>query len=447
MSYVPIYDPELRTLCFSFHALCWEILLENVPEGLSDITRFATGFFQTLLCTTWGKYRFISPGHDYGGAARFRKVVGNPNRSMMDQGFAFLLAHPSRYRDVSEILCSFPQNARLRIYPPAGIPLRSYCSTHDILSFLPSEVLFMILALLHSTDVQKLRLASKYVASKTDPASLPQSFWRSRFRADFEMGFALPIDTSANQNWRAAYFLLKNALSDNSGSARTRNRCRIWRLVGLNSHLLAQHMTMDGPHGHPVIGNSSTSPGADTFAHDWPSGAIIRTESFVDDRGLLRSGSRRLHDRGIILPFDKSAMTGILVYTVSFNDEKFISGLQFQLVDPSIHTSTAFTLGFISTASHLVKVAPSSCVTGLEIAACVRGITGIRVVLENYCYECRPPWVGNIGSGDADIAFGSLEFGRKAAQQTRLVATFDVSSSFIHQAVLLLTFENARHSK
>lgn len=305
----------------------------------------------------------------------------------------------------------------------------------------------MILALLHSTDVQKLRLASKYVASKTDPASLPQSFWRSRFRADFEMGFALPIDTSANQNWRAAYFLLKNALSDNSGSARTRNRCRIWRLVGLNSHLLAQHMTMDGPHGHPVIGNSSTSPGADTFAHDWPSGAIIRTESFVDDRGLLRSGSRRLHDRGIILPFDKSAMTGILVYTVSFNDEKFISGLQFQLVDPSIHTSTAFTLGFISTASHLVKVAPSSCVTGLEIAACVRGITGIRVVLENYCYECRPPWVGNIGSGDADIAFGSLEFGRKAAQQTRLVATFDVSSSFIHQAVLLLTFENARHSK
>lgn len=112
-----------------------------------------------------------------------------------------------------------------------------------------------MLSLLPSTSVQGLRLASRHVASKTDPASLPQSFWQSRFSADFEMGFAWPVDASANQNWREAYLLLKEAFNDTSGSAHARNRCRIWKLVGLNPHLLAQHMTIGGPHGSPLVGD------------------------------------------------------------------------------------------------------------------------------------------------------------------------------------------------
>lgn len=398
----------------------------------------AFGHYQIL-----DKFLSNQMGHDYGGAARFWSAVGNPNSSMTVQGFAHLLGCPSQYRDVSEILSSVPQNTRRCTHRPAGIALSNYCSEYDALSSLPAEILFMILSLLPSSDVQRLRLASKYVAFKTDPASLPRSFWRSRFRPDFEMDFALPIDTSANQNWGDAYFWLKEALGNNSGSARTRNRHRIWKLAGLNSHLLAQHMTIVGPHGSPL---QATSPRVCTIGEDLSPGEIIRTESFVDDRGLLRSGSRKLHDRGIILPFDKSTITGILIYTVSFNGQESISGLQFEIVDPSTQTSTAFTLGFISTASQLVNIS-SSCVAGLEVVACARGITGIRVDLDNHCYDPRPPWVGDIGNGEADIGFGKLKFGQKAGQQTRLVATFDVSSLFLHQTILRLTVDNARPSK
>ncbi|KAL2822775.1 hypothetical protein BDW59DRAFT_149120 [Aspergillus cavernicola] len=427
-SYTPFYDPELGTWCFNFHALCWDILLQRVPEALSDITKFSTIFFQTLFCTAWGGYRCIRPGHDYGGAAQFQKPLGNPIRNMIHQGFAHLLDRPSQFRDIPEILLSLSQDTQSCIQRPAHITVRSPFLGHDIFSSLPVEVLLLIISILPSADIQQLRLASRSVASVTDPASLPQSFWRSRFCADFEMGFASPINTFGNQNWHDTYFTLKYALRDSSSSssARPRNRRRIWNLAGINAALLAQRMVKAGLHGSPCTENTRLPPRADTLTHDPSPGTMIMAQLFEDRHDLLRSGSRRLHDRAVVLPLDECAINSIRISTVLFNSQEFISGLQFQLLNPSTQTLTNISLGYMSpNANHFIEIAPSVRVIGFELAICARGVTGVRVVVDSDYRGPQPQWVGDTGNGEVDIAFGMLSFGRKKAQQIRLIASFD----------------------
>ncbi|KAL3481120.1 hypothetical protein BJX99DRAFT_271716 [Aspergillus californicus] len=380
VSYTPFRDPELGTWCFSFHVLCWEIQLQRVPEGRSNITKFSTIFFQT----------FMRPGHEYGGAAQFQKPVGNPIRSIIDQRFAHLLGHPLQFLDVPELLSSLTQSTRSYPQRPTIITAWNSSLRYDAFSSFSPEIFYMIISLLSSADLQQLRLASRCAEHMIDPTSLPQSFWRSIFCTDFEMGFASPIDTSGHLNWRDAYFMLKHALRDSSSSARLKNRHRIWRLA------------------------------AETLPRVSSPGAMIRTQFSADVHKLLLSGSRRLEDRHIVLPLDELVITSIQISTVRFNLQEFISGLKFQLVNTSTRTFTGLQLGYMSPGTNRsIIIAPSVHVMGFEVASCVRGVTGIRVVVDG---GAQPQWVGNEGNGEAYIAIGQLTLTRK----TRLIASFDI---------------------
>ncbi|KAL4910813.1 hypothetical protein BDW74DRAFT_172276 [Aspergillus multicolor] len=384
------------------HSVCWDILLQRVPVGTEDMARFATIFFQTLFCTNWGPKmkKYLRPGHDCGGAARFQEPVGEHIRQMAEQGFAWILGCPVQICDVPEILALLAQynDAGLCFGKPTPIPspgLHSFSS-------LPVEVLYMVLSLLPSLDIAEFRLTSRSVASVTDPVALPQSFWRSRFCADAEMGFALPANKSTSQNWRDAYLLLKKALGDGSSSnscsasARLRSHRRIWNIVGINASLLAQYMADDSLHGRSCAEAtfSSAEAGAETSTGSSFPGAMIRTPSSTDEHNLLRSGSRKLHDRDITLPLSECRIVAFRISTILFNSQEFVSGLQFTFVNTASHAMIDLSLGFISTKSQLVEVAP------------------------------WPQWTSDMGNSEAQFAFGILRFDREGAD-IRLTVSFD----------------------
>ncbi|KAL2867742.1 uncharacterized protein BJX67DRAFT_387638 [Aspergillus lucknowensis] len=411
VSSMAFYDTEHATWRFSFHDLCWEILLQRIPEGPSDVNNFSTLFFQSLFCTTWAKARHIRPDHDFGGASQFQALVGNPIRNMIDR----------------EILSSLPQPTQTSRQGSAHLMVRDPYSRNDIFASLPAEVLLLIFFHLHSGDIQQVRLASRYVASRTDPTVLPQSFWRSRYRADFEMGFASPIRTVRNQNWRDGYFALKDVLSDNSNSLfpRASNRRRIWRLAGINATLFALHMAGITLHGRPYTEIMLVAPGIEML--DASAGKMVSADLFEDRHQLLPSGNRKLHDRVVILPLDESVIKSIRIFTVLFNSQQFISGLLFQLVNPSTKALTDISLGYMSSSpSHLVEIALSIRALGFELAICALGVTGVRVLVagNGYCGP-EPPWVGDTGSEKADCAFGRLTFGQQEAQRVQIVASID----------------------
>ncbi|RDW93995.1 uncharacterized protein DSM5745_01317 [Aspergillus mulundensis] len=422
-TYFPFYDLEQRTWSFTLHAICWEILLQRVPEGAANIAKLSNVFFQIVFCTIWSRHRYMRPGHDFGGAAQFQKPVGDPIRRMTDEGFAQMLSRPSQFCDVPEILSSLSQfqkpRSRHRRFVPMTVRIPS--AGFDLFSSLPAEVLHMILSILSSVDIRHLRLASRRVASVTDPASLPQSFWRSRFCADAEMGFALPTNESGHQNWRDAYFLLKDTLSDSSCVPRVKNRLRIWSLVGINATLLAGHMIGDGLHGDQCTGTILIPAEAETLTSDVLPGRMVRTSAFVDEHNLLPSGSRKLHDRVVVLPLGTCAIIRVNISTILFNSEKFVSGLQLGVVNTSTQAITNLSLGFISPDHQLIEIAPTVRITGFELATCPRGVTGIRAIVDR---GPQPQWVGDTGNGEAQFAFGILNFTREGSD-ILLVASFD----------------------
>ncbi|KAJ0425254.1 hypothetical protein BJY00DRAFT_204588 [Aspergillus carlsbadensis] len=429
IAFTPFHDLEADSWCFTFHASCWDILLERVPEGRSNVARFSTVFFQALFCTSWGRYRYIRPGHDFGGASQFQKPVGNTVRNITDQGFEYLLAQPSRFRDLSEILSSLPQAPRCSPERSAKRTKLRPLSGSDILSRLPIEVLFLILSLLPSVDIQQLRLASRYIASITDPGSLLQSFWCSRYCADFEMGFAAPTQVVGNQNWRDAYFALRQVLRDasNALSERARNRKRIWKLTGINSALLAQFTPGICLRGDLCTQSTRLGHGGGAISDSSLGGSMISGQIFEGCDGLLRSGSWRLHDRAIVLPLDDCTIQRIRVSTVLFNSQRFISGLQFRLVDTSTQVVTDLSLGYISPdTSHPIEIPLSTRISGLKLAICSRGVPALRILSEG-AENCGSgaQWVGNIGSANPDIAVGKLSFWSGEARKIRLVAALD----------------------
>ncbi|RAH72491.1 uncharacterized protein BO66DRAFT_369036 [Aspergillus aculeatinus CBS 121060] len=429
-SYIRFRDPASGTWSFDVHELCWQILLQRVPEGRSDLTKFSTLLFQMLFCTTWGKQRYLRPGHDFGGAAQFQNPMGVMFCDMIDQGLDYLSACPSQFRNLAEILsCATPDT---QFCPQRSTHrARRPSSRDDIFSPLSVEVLIMIVSLLPSPDIQHLRLASRSLASATDPSSLPQSFWRTRFLADGEMGFAWPADSTGYLNWRDAYFTLKHVLSDTSGSsfAQARNRRRIWRLAGINAALLSQFLDGTDLRGGICTEDAGLSHSPNTTPENGTHGKMLSAQVSEDSHRLLSVGSLRLHDRTVILPLDDFTVKTIRVYVIDFNLQCFISGLEFELLNLSTQAYSNIALGFAPpNAGHLIHIAPSVCVTGFELEVSSRGITNLRVLVEGSDHgACPPQWVRDQETDRADIALGKLDFGAPKARRIRLVAQFDVT--------------------
>ncbi|KAE8332206.1 hypothetical protein BDV39DRAFT_217227 [Aspergillus sergii] len=423
--YIPYYEGSQLPWSFFFHATCWDILLQRVPEGLSDLSRFSSIFHNVLYCTTWSRHRYVRPGHDFGGSIQFQKPAGDPIRKIIDEGYSYLLGEPLQPRNVAEILRICVGHKYFPVPTRAPI-IRSSQGSKDIFSCLPLEVLYMIIELLPSSDIGRLRLASTSTAYVTRPTSLPQRFWRSRFRPDFEMGFAMPIEAAIDEDWRKAYFAIRHALSSPLYSAYLKNRQRMWNIVTANASLLAEHMKGSGLSGNLYNDNNDSGPKLQNGVSDLGRGQIITTQFSTSGHEYLRVGSRKLFDRSIVLPVDEGKVRIIWLSLIRFNSQKFIAGVRFQALDsPTQGCRDYYSLNYISRGSEVkVDIPLSHRIAGFELATRANGVVGMRVVLQKGSNKSWTSWVGDFGDGDPDIAVGMLSL-TKGLQRALIVAGFD----------------------
>ncbi|GMF80099.1 unnamed protein product [Aspergillus oryzae] len=424
--YIPYYEGSQLPWSFFFHATCWDILLQRVPEGLSDLSRFSSIFHNVLYCTTWSRHRYVRPGHDFGGSIQFQKPAGDPIRKIIAEGYSYLLAEPLQPQNMAEILriCG---GHKVFTVPTRAPIIRSSQGSRDIFSRLPLEVLYMIIELLPSSDIGRLRLASTSTAHVTRPTSLPQRFWRSRFRPDFEMGFAMPIEATIDEDWRKAYFAIRHALPSPLDSAYLKNRQRMWNIVTVNASLLAEHMKGSGLSGDLHNDNNDSCPKLQNGLSELGRGQIITTQFSTSCHEYLHVGSRKLSDTSIVLPVNEGEVRIIWLSMICFNSQKFIAGVRFQALDSSTQGCRNYSLGYISRGSEVkVDIPLSHRIAGFELATRVNGVVGMRVVLQKGSDKSWTSWVGDVGDGDPNIAFGMLSL-TKGLQRALIVAGFDVS--------------------
>lgn len=74
--YIPHYDDVPIPRNFFSHAAYWDILLQRVPEELSDSIKCSMILHHLLYCTMWNRYRCIRSGHDSGDSTQFQKPAG-----------------------------------------------------------------------------------------------------------------------------------------------------------------------------------------------------------------------------------------------------------------------------------------------------------------------------------------------------------------------------------
>lgn len=417
-SFAPLRDAGFWT--FVFHAGCWAVLCERVLDDTSTPSLISDVLFNILHCTPRDKYKYFRPGHDFGGAARFQQPVSNPLRSMSKEGLDYFLTEPTKFASVEEPIfrwASSNAKATQRVTSAAVTRVQATptARSRDIFSNLPFEVLCLLLTLLPSHNIKQLRLASRTVACISSTSlQLPQSFWRSRFAPGFEMDFALPSDADRGpHDWRALYSAIKHELLNPHGSPRLRNRKRVWELVGKNAALFSMRRRSVQLHGTSVSGN---------LANRNISGDVIRTEFTDRHSDTLYVGSRRIFVRSLLTQPTKQIMYAVGVSTTVFNSRVFISGLRI-FWDNSIPKGPSHSLGYVMKDSEtLLHIQDPKDLDGFELAACVDGIVGLRVMSKSGFHSS---WAGNIGHGEPEIAFGRLHTGENM-NPFNIICSFDV---------------------
>ncbi|KAL1982089.1 hypothetical protein VTN96DRAFT_1744 [Rasamsonia emersonii] len=73
------------------------------------------------------------------------------------------------------------------------------------------------------------------------------------------------------------------------------------------------------------------------------------------------------------------------------------------------HAPACHSLGYItSTTENVLQIPTEKTLVGLQLATTANGIVGARLILEAGSSTRASPWVGNIGAGEPDVAFGIL---------------------------------------
>ena len=252
--FYPLDDGQDDVDMFLFHDACWKMLCDQagceiIPYSTLQLALVVYWILSRNRQTTGG---LLCSQHDYEGIAQStRRRLMNPLEGMVEEEYGYCAADPSRFGSIGELfryLGSLPQleaGSRSDIASLASCTRqKDVSSSDDLLEKLPADVIYLVLTLLPTDDVRKLRLTSRAIASASRPDSLPQSFWRSRFLVGFEMWFALPTQIEGNHDWRKLYSRVKQALkSSGNGSDRLRNRKRIWDIVGKSASALGAHIT------------------------------------------------------------------------------------------------------------------------------------------------------------------------------------------------------------
>ncbi|KAI9759595.1 MAG: hypothetical protein M1840_003246 [Geoglossum simile] len=239
---------------YQIHASCWELFrhwhfrrIGRDPGGPDLKCLFAV-----LQSTLWGH-----GGGDWGGTygglfdrktginytRLFPKDFSNVTRLTNKGSFDFAsipeaVADPIGIPEIEEIMAGVEPGLTkvmdIELLFGSRPEKRSQASC-EALDSLPDVPLHMVFEYLHVRDMRNLWFATRCV-----PDSLPQSFWKSRFTPELDLGFVYETDEKwsvSGLDWRTIYAKVKALLSAPRARSRIRNRRRILgileKVVGL----------------------------------------------------------------------------------------------------------------------------------------------------------------------------------------------------------------------
>ncbi|KAK2783590.1 hypothetical protein FQN53_009135 [Emmonsiellopsis sp. PD_33] len=412
---------------FPIHDVCWHMIRQST-SNLADTPNsvIARHLFYLLLCTPCNDRHQFSPGHDFGGAAQFQGRIADSLHLPRSNVYYYINCDPSTLEDTASAL-----NAKETVYPGAKrleYPQNTH-TEHTRFERLPVEIIHLIFELLSTSDVRNIRLVSRRLADVAMVEELPQSFWRSRFYPDQEMGFTsvlLPhYSTLRETSWKDKYISFQAALRIPNRFPSTRNRQRIWSLARPLSGLIEAIIQNDQSKKTRTTSDDFSPSAMDHVPSHIQAGRVLQSEiSRAPYDRVLEFGCRELSLRSIrwqTLTGFRSYQLGISV--ASFYRDKYISGLRIIPQDDQQPLALGLSIGLIDkTSESIIEVTSPDVLEGFDVAVKESGICGLRPRFRNATLPAE--FVGNCGNGAADIAFGQLLF--QEGKEYVLFGGFDV---------------------
>ncbi len=386
-----------------------------------------------LQSTTYNSQYCSTPGHDFGGAARFQRLVGDPVRDVAGTPWLFLNADPGRFELLPpDALPLYQRTFQTRKQLPEAVSTGTSWNELSPISRLPAEIVHLLLAWLPLGDIAQLRLASRSIRDTSHVDLLPQVFWRSRFWVDFDMGFSLRRNRELRhvRDWRTLFFNYKDAHGNPQDDLSLKNRKRVWTVLNGTPNLIRLLASQKGMHGTSVAWDD-LSP---LKLHEMRGsrielGPCVSGETTDEHERLMYRGCRESTVRSMLWP-EHSAHNGyrVGVSVVSFNHQIFISGIRICSLDmgPDWKTADDRYLGLIDPCSEkFFNIYPSDDLGSLTIAVKAGGIVGLKLA-RDFQGCCLPSWMGDGRTVGQDVALGKLQT-RRGHRLFAVAAGFDVS--------------------
>ncbi|KAH7324434.1 hypothetical protein B0I35DRAFT_424165 [Stachybotrys elegans] len=370
---------------FGVHENCWILLQARVLPGiaLQDPAKLAARLYDVLVCTTGDYHRFLGPNHDQEGAGRNDNDSGErynqqhgpltPYRGTIDEPeWEYIYADPLKQSFDTLEMASPPLRPTLaRFTQPFN-----FSNDQDTLTKFPSEIIVAILSELPSPDICNLRLASPAVATVSVPEVLPNAFWQSRFRREFEMGFYVAgnLPALASRDWRLLYDQVQNFLAHPRSHDSLYNRHRIWNSLHPVYSTLEAMQTKETP-------SQQNSAGADKLAA-LEVGMTVRV-SHQPGSGCPSVSSRFSWDHDIIPHTTENPKNvEIFVSFLPLNGQVLMCGIRAVSSTPTA-TVTISQAGIVLPARELsFSLQTGHDVTQVRAICSSMGIVGIEFFLE-----------------------------------------------------------------
>lgn len=414
---------------FFLHDACWRLFSLRVSGSEGVHSAVVTCLFKLLFSASWDdKTGYFSFCQDLGGALEYQASYG-------DRIDNFIHSNPYQSLDFRQL-----QN---EINDSWIVEAANKCCTSefkdyaDYFSRLPDELIQEIFTNLSIQDLMCARLASRAIAHASTIYVLGQSFWKSRFSVDFEMGFAssLTIQTAHPFDWRSRYFIIKAALSRPNDYYSLRNRKRIWRAITQISRIARLLLQSGGLRGNSAANTEQTSINPSQDAQNCPHlGQMISGNMNADyeQRHLNRSirFCRELEVKTMTIPaLPRELSIGISI--LAFDDRRYISGLRV-INDDYDSLPSCSALGLLTLEDESVfRLSTLDDLHGVEVACISTGIIALRFVTGDRVDQISN-WFGELPE-----SLTAVEFCRLVACEGQRICGFragiDVRIYFINE--------------
>ncbi len=332
---------------YLIHDACWELLTQFMSPRSVPQDRL----LQLLLSLPLPlRYGGVSWGHDYGGLA-FYDVR---NTYPWEDHFRMEFIDSSICNDAKSNPLDIPSSSWSLSPDQRQTMLSTLASwTQDCFAVFPWELRELIAALLLTTAVLNLRLASRSFLGMLDS----QRFWLSRFESTGDRGFLFEaIKERKPQDWRAVWRAMINPTAPGM-----RNRKRIWNIIQTVADLMDLVIASEKqlPPDIYLSRNQTTKSVAADIRHGPQNGHFA-----AFNEGCTIHGCHR-----ISIP---SQLSSLVVNTIEVGGHRYICGIR--LTDGE---GSCATLGYASNA-HVSSLHTAS-VSGFEVAMGSRGLRALRI--------------------------------------------------------------------